>query len=42
VAGNSLAVRTRGGKDLGLMSPETFAERLRAELESRGRTSMEG
>jgi threonyl-tRNA synthetase len=42
VAGNLLAVRTRGGKDLGTMSPETFAERLRAELDSRGRTSMEG
>jgi hypothetical protein len=24
------------------MSPETFAERLRAELDSRGRASMEG
>jgi threonyl-tRNA synthetase len=42
VAGNLLAVRTRGGKDLGAMSPETFAERLRAELDSRGRKSMEG
>jgi threonyl-tRNA synthetase len=42
VAGNSLAVRTRGGKDLGTMSLETFAERLRAELDSRGRASMEG
>jgi threonyl-tRNA synthetase len=42
VAGNLLAVRTRGGKDLGTMSPETFAERLRAELDSRGRASMEG
>jgi threonyl-tRNA synthetase len=42
VAGNLLAVRTRGGKDLGTMSPEMFAERLRAEVASRGRASMEG
>jgi threonyl-tRNA synthetase len=42
VAANLLAVRTRNGKDLGTMSPETFAERLRVELESRGRTSWEG
>jgi threonyl-tRNA synthetase len=42
VAGNLLAVRTRSGKDLGAMSPETFAERLRAELDSRGRVGMEG
>ena len=32
VAANLLAVRTRGGKDLGTMDPETFAERLRIEL----------
>ncbi len=42
VAANSLAVRTRSGKDLGAMTPETFAERLRVELESRGRTVLEG
>ncbi|MBS0376841.1 MAG: threonine--tRNA ligase [Proteobacteria bacterium] len=42
VAANSLAVRTRSGKDLGAMAPETFAERLRVELESRGRTVLEG
>ena len=42
VAANSLAVRTRSGKDLGSMVPETFAERLRVELESRGRQTLEG
>jgi threonyl-tRNA synthetase len=42
VAANSLAVRTRSGKDLGSMVPETFAERLRVELESRGRKTLEG
>ncbi len=41
VAANSLAVRTRSGKDLGTMSVETFAERLRTELESRGRRTLE-
>jgi threonyl-tRNA synthetase len=42
VAANLLAVRTRSGKDLGTMPVETFAERLRIELESRGRRSLEG
>jgi len=42
VAANLLSVRSRSGKDLGTMSPETFAERLRAELESRGRRTLEG
>jgi threonyl-tRNA synthetase len=42
VAANLLAVRTRSGKDLGTMAPETFAERLRVELESRGREVLEG
>ncbi|MGH8267358.1 MAG: threonine--tRNA ligase [Steroidobacteraceae bacterium] len=42
VAANLLAVRTRSGKDLGTMVPETFAERLRIELESRGRQRLEG
>jgi threonyl-tRNA synthetase len=37
VAANLLAVRTRSGKDLGTMTVEAFAERLRSELESRGR-----
>ncbi|MBS0578795.1 MAG: threonine--tRNA ligase [Proteobacteria bacterium] len=42
VAAHLLAVRTRSGKDLGTMSPETFAERLRIELKSRGRQVLEG
>jgi len=42
VAANLLAVRSRSGKDLGTMAPETFAERLRVELDSRGRRSLEG
>ncbi len=37
VAANLFSVRTRSGKDLGTMTPETFAERLRVELDSRGR-----
>jgi threonyl-tRNA synthetase len=41
VAANLVAVRTRSGKDLGTMVPETFAERLRAELTSRGRQTLE-
>jgi threonyl-tRNA synthetase len=41
VAANSVAVRSRDGKDLGTMSPQTFAERLRRELESRGRHTLE-
>jgi threonyl-tRNA synthetase len=42
VAANLLSVRTRSGKDLGTMSLETFAERLRVELNSRGRQTLEG
>ena len=42
VAANLLSVRTLSGKDLGTMPVETFAERLRIELDSRGRQSMEG
>jgi threonyl-tRNA synthetase len=42
VAANTISVRTRSGKDLGSMVPETFAERLRVELESRGRRTVEG
>jgi threonyl-tRNA synthetase len=42
VAANLLSVRTRSGKDLGTMVPETFAERLRVELDSRGREIVEG
>ena len=41
VAANQVSVRTRNGKDLGAMSLETFAERLRIELDSRGRTVLE-
>ena len=42
VAGNLLSVRTRNGKDLGTMTLETFTERLRIELDSRGRQLLEG
>ena len=41
VAANQLAVRTRGGKDLGVMSVVTFLERLQVELSSRGRRTLE-
>jgi threonyl-tRNA synthetase len=41
VAANLLAVRTRSGKDLGTMTAETFVERFRGELESRGRRTLE-
>ncbi|MBX5461753.1 MAG: threonine--tRNA ligase [Steroidobacteraceae bacterium] len=41
VAANLLSVRTRSGKDLGTMSPDTFVERLRVELDSRGRRTLE-
>ena len=41
VAANQLAVRTRGGKDLGAMSVETFIERLQVELSSHGRKTLE-
>ena len=41
VAANLLSVRSRDGKDLGTMSPQTFAERLRRELESHGRHVLE-
>ncbi len=37
----SVAVRTRGGKDLGSMPVHVFAERLAAEIASRGRTVLE-
>jgi threonyl-tRNA synthetase len=38
---NSLAVRTRNGKDLGAMSLETIATRLAEEVASRGRITLE-
>ena len=41
VAAELLSVRTRSGKDLGQMSAQTFVERLRSELESRGRRTLE-
>lgn len=41
VQAQQVAVRTRGGKDLGVMSLQTFLERLRIELDSRGRQTLE-
>ena len=41
VAGNLISVRSRNGKDLGTMAPETFVQRLNIELESRGRRTLE-
>ena len=41
VAANLLSVRTRTGRDLGAMTPETFAERLRIELDTRGCRTLE-
>ena len=41
VAANLLSVRSRDGKDLGTMSPQAFSERLRRELESHGRHTLE-
>jgi len=38
---NSLAVRTRNGKDLGSMGLETLASKLAEEVASRGRTVLE-
>ncbi len=38
----SVAVRTRGGENLGAMKVEEFARRLAAEIASRGRTRLEG
>jgi threonyl-tRNA synthetase len=38
---NTLAVRTRNGKDLGAMSLETFASKLAEEVASRGRNVLE-
>ncbi len=40
-ADNTVAVRTREGKDLGSMSASDFAARLEAEIASRGRTRLE-
>jgi threonyl-tRNA synthetase len=41
VAANQISVRSRSGKDLGAMAPQTFVDRLRAEIESYGRTTLE-
>jgi len=38
---NTLAVRTRGGEDLGAMSVEDFARQLRNEIASRGHNNLE-
>jgi threonyl-tRNA synthetase len=38
---NSLAVRTRNGKDLGAMGLEAFASKLAEEVASRGRITLE-
>ena len=38
---DTLAVRTRGGEDLGTMSVDDFVQRLQAEIASRGLTIME-
>jgi threonyl-tRNA synthetase len=37
---NSLAVRTRSGKDLGSMGLETLASKLAGEVASHGRTRL--
>jgi len=42
VAANTVSVRTLSGKDLGSIPVETFTERLRVELDSRGRFNVEG
>jgi threonyl-tRNA synthetase len=41
VAANLVSVRSRSGKNLGAMSPQTFVERLRAEIDSYGRRTLE-
>jgi threonyl-tRNA synthetase len=41
-ADNSVAVRTRDGRDLGSQSIDELAGQLQAEIASRGRTVMEG
>jgi threonyl-tRNA synthetase len=38
----TVAVRTRSGKDLGSMSFQAFSEKLAAEVSSRGRITLEG
>ncbi len=41
VAANLISVRTRGGKDLGTMTLETFIERFQVELKGHGRHTLE-
>jgi threonyl-tRNA synthetase len=41
LAANQISVRTRSGKDLGAMSPQTFIDRLRIEIQSYGRQTLE-
>ena len=41
VAANLVSVRSRNGKDLGAMTPQAFVDRLRIELESHGRQTLE-
>ena len=41
VAAKLISVRSRGGKDLGAMTPQAFVERLRAEIDSHGRRTLE-
>jgi threonyl-tRNA synthetase len=38
---NTLAVRTRSGKDLGAMSVDSLIQKLSQEIASRGRTVLE-
>ena len=39
---NTVAVRTRSGEDLGSLSLDSFQDRLKADIASRGRTVLEG
>jgi threonyl-tRNA synthetase len=41
VESNTVAVRTRDGKDLGSMGLQALAERLKADIASRGRSNSE-
>jgi threonyl-tRNA synthetase len=38
----AVAVRARSGRDLGAMTVTEFAERLKAEIATRGRVTLEG
>jgi len=37
-----VAVRTRGGEDLGTMPVDQLVQKLTAEIASRGRSALEG